>query len=196
MKVPFTLGQVGHFGLAVRDPKASAKWFGRALGLIHQFDFNRGVAVGNDHVTIALMLGEPAPHVLQHMSFHLPDMKTLRAALEFLRQQGVELEDPGDEIGPEAPGSTHVGLWFRDLDGYRWELSVQNAAQYDGDGKRTKERVGFEPTERYERSAVFKTAALNHSAISPRPANVDFMRNSPHYTLGCNARLGRFGNIW
>jgi len=22
------------------------------------------------------------------------------------------------------------------------------------------------------------------------------MRNSPHYTLGCNARLGRFGNIW
>jgi len=109
VKVPFTLGQVGHFGLAVRDPKASAKWFGRALGLIHQFDFNRGVAVGNDHVTIALMLGEPAPHVLQHMSFHLPDMKTLRAALEFLRQQGVELEDPGDEIGPEAPGSPHVG---------------------------------------------------------------------------------------
>ena len=35
------------------------------------------------------------------------------------------LEDPGDEIGPEAPGSPHMGLWFYDADGYRWELSVQ-----------------------------------------------------------------------
>ncbi len=52
MKVPFTLGVVGHFGLAVRDPKESAKW------------------------------------------------------------------------GPEAPGSKNMGLWFRDPDGYRWELSV------------------------------------------------------------------------
>ncbi|MEY2574336.1 MAG: hypothetical protein QOJ87_2549, partial [Verrucomicrobiota bacterium] len=34
-------------------------------------------------------------------------------------------EDPGHEIGPEAPGSPHLGIWFRDLDGYRWELSVQ-----------------------------------------------------------------------
>src|SRR5439155_582485 len=33
MKVPFTLGEVGHFGLAVRDPKESAKWFERALGV-------------------------------------------------------------------------------------------------------------------------------------------------------------------
>ncbi len=30
-KVPFTLGEVGHFGLAVRDPEKSAKWFERAL---------------------------------------------------------------------------------------------------------------------------------------------------------------------
>lgn len=29
------------------------------------------------------------------------------------------------------------------------------------------ERVGFEPTVRYSRTAVFKTAALNHSATSP-----------------------------
>src|SRR5208282_6892388 len=33
MKVPFTLGTVGHFGLAVTSPKRSAKWFERALGL-------------------------------------------------------------------------------------------------------------------------------------------------------------------
>ena len=34
-----------------------------------------------------------------------------------------------DEIGPEAPGSPHMGLWFVDPDGYRWELSVQNGAK-------------------------------------------------------------------
>ena len=43
----------------------------------------------------------------------------------FTKKHDVDLEDPGDEIGPEAPGSPHMGLWFHDLDGYRWELSVQ-----------------------------------------------------------------------
>jgi hypothetical protein len=36
-----------------------------------------------------------------------------------------KLEDPGDKIGPEAPRSKHMGLWFGDPAGYRWELSVQ-----------------------------------------------------------------------
>ncbi len=54
MKVPFVLGEIGHFGLAVRDPKESAKWFERALGLHKEFDFENGVAIGNDSVTIAL----------------------------------------------------------------------------------------------------------------------------------------------
>ena len=35
----------------------------------------------------------------------------------------------GDEIGPEAPGSPHMGLWVHDLDGYRWELSVQGGGR-------------------------------------------------------------------
>jgi catechol 2,3-dioxygenase-like lactoylglutathione lyase family enzyme len=127
MKIPFKLGVVGHFGLAVRDPKKSAKWFERTLGLRKEFEFEGGVAVGNDHVTIALHKGKPSPRTLGHMSFHLPNMATLRRALEHLKKQRVELEDPGEEIGPEAPGSKHMGLWFHDLDGYRWELSVQNA---------------------------------------------------------------------
>jgi catechol 2,3-dioxygenase-like lactoylglutathione lyase family enzyme len=127
MKVPFTLGEVGHFGLAVRDPKESAKWFERALGLRKEFDFENGVAVGNDYVTIALFKGEPSPETIDHMSFHLPNMATLRKALDHLKTVGADLEDPGDEIGPEGPGSPHMGLWFHDLDGYRWELSVQNA---------------------------------------------------------------------
>jgi catechol 2,3-dioxygenase-like lactoylglutathione lyase family enzyme len=56
MKVPFTIGTVGHFGLAVRDPQRSAEWFTRVLGLRKEFEFEGGVAVGNDNVTIALSL--------------------------------------------------------------------------------------------------------------------------------------------
>jgi catechol 2,3-dioxygenase-like lactoylglutathione lyase family enzyme len=125
MKIPFTTGVVGHFGLAVRSPKRSAKWFERALGLKKQFEFEEGVAIGNDHVTIALFKGKPSPRTLGHMSFQLPSMAALRKALTHLKKQRIDLEDPGDEIGPEAPGSKHMGLWFHDPDGYRWELSVQ-----------------------------------------------------------------------
>jgi catechol 2,3-dioxygenase-like lactoylglutathione lyase family enzyme len=123
-KVPFTVGVVGHFGLAVGSPKRSAKWFERALGLKKVFEFEGGIAIGNAHVTIALHKGKPSPGTLGHMSFHLPSMAALRKALAHLRKQKVDLEDPGDEIGPEAPGSPHMGIWFRDLDGYRWELNV------------------------------------------------------------------------
>ena len=124
MKVPFTLGEVGHFGLAVRDPKESAKWFERALGLRKEFDFENGIAVGNDSITIALFKGKPSPGTIDHMSFHLPNMATLRKALEHLKSVGADIEDPGNEIGPEGPGSKNMGLWFHDPDGYRWELSV------------------------------------------------------------------------
>ena len=129
MRVPFTLGTVGHFGLAVRNPKKSAQWFERALGLKKQFNFEDGVAVGNDHVTIALSKGHPSPETIGHMSFHLPDLATLQKALDHLKKIGAELEDPGDEIGPEAPGSAHIGLWVHDPDGYRWELSVQDGGK-------------------------------------------------------------------
>ena len=128
MKVPFTLGVVGHFGLAVRNPRESAKWFQRVLGLRKEFEFENGVAVGNDNVTIALFKGKPSPEALDHMSFHLPNMSTLRKALAHLKEHHVDVEDPGDEIGPEAPGSKNVGLWFQDPDGYRWELSVLGGA--------------------------------------------------------------------
>src|SRR3954465_14039715 len=125
MKIPFTLGVVGHFGLAVRDPKKSAKWFERALGLKKIFDYDYGIAIGNKNITIALFKGRPSPPTIDHMSFHLPNMTTLRKALAHLKKHKVDLEDPGDEIGPEARGSKHMGLWFHDPDGYRWELSVQ-----------------------------------------------------------------------
>jgi catechol 2,3-dioxygenase-like lactoylglutathione lyase family enzyme len=123
-KVPFELGTVGHFGLAVRNPKESARWFSRALGLKKQFDFDGGIAIGNDNVTIALHRGKPSPATIDHMSFHLTDMKTLKKALGHLKTMKINIEDPGDEVGPEAPGSENMGLWFHDPDGYRWELSV------------------------------------------------------------------------
>ena len=124
-KPPFALGVVGHLGLAVRDPKKSAKWFSRVLGLRKEFEFAGGVAVGNRNVTIALFKGKPSPQTIEHISFHLPNMTTLRKALSHLKKQKVKIEDPGNEIGPEAPGSKHMGIWFHDPDGYRWELSVQ-----------------------------------------------------------------------
>ena len=127
MKVPFTVGTVGHFGLSVSHPKKSAKWFECALGFKKQYEFEGGVAVGNDNVTIALHKGRPRPKTLGHMSFHLTSMTALQKALAHLKKEKVKVEDPGDEIGPESPGSKHLGIWFHDLDGYRWELSVQNA---------------------------------------------------------------------
>src|ERR1700686_1907927 len=110
MKPPFTLGVVGHFGLAVRAPKKSARWFQRALGLRKEFEFENGVAVGNDSVTIALFKGKPWPQPFEPMSFHLPDLPTLPTALEHLKKIRAKIERPGDDIGPEGPGSRHVGL--------------------------------------------------------------------------------------
>ncbi len=126
------LGTVGHFSLAVRDPEASAAWWRRNFDLAEIFRFDEAIGISNDAITIALFAGTPGPHVLEHMSFHLLSMDELRAALRQLKGNGVVLEDPGDEIGPEAPGSPHMGLWFHDPDGYRWELSVQNGAAQRG----------------------------------------------------------------
>jgi catechol 2,3-dioxygenase-like lactoylglutathione lyase family enzyme len=118
------IGAVGHFGTAVRDPKRSAKWWIEKIGLRHKFDFDEGVVVGNDAVDIVLFKGQPHPETIDHMSFHLPSMVALREALADLKKAGVEIEDPGNEIGPEGPGSKNMGLWFHDPDGYRWELAV------------------------------------------------------------------------
>src|SRR5450755_720748 len=134
--MPIHLGVVGHFSLAVRDPKKSARWWTGTLGLRKEFEFPGGIVVGNDAVAIALFKGKPRSDVMEHMSFHLPNMAALKAALIELRRKRVELEDPGDEIGPEGPGSKNMGLWLRDPDGYRWELAV--LARPPRKSKRTK----------------------------------------------------------
>jgi catechol 2,3-dioxygenase-like lactoylglutathione lyase family enzyme len=118
------LGTVGHFGLAVRDLHASATWWRRLFDLTTMFEGSDYVGLTNDDITIVLFIGEPRPETIEHMSFHVPSMAALEDALAWLKQHGVEVEDPGKEIGPEAPGSKNMGLWFRDRDGYRWELSV------------------------------------------------------------------------
>jgi len=118
------LGVVGHFGLAVRDPDAAAAWWTRLFDLQEIFRFDEGIAVSNDAITIILFKGEPHPETIDHVSFHVADMAGLRDAVDLMRAAGVDLEDPGDEIGPEAPGSPNYGVWFHDPDGYRWELSV------------------------------------------------------------------------
>ena len=100
-KVPFTLGVVGHFGLAVRSPKRSAKWFERALGLKKQFEFDGGIAIGNDNVTIALHKGKPSPRTLGHMSFHLPSIAALKKALAHLRKHKSNLKIPATRSDPK-----------------------------------------------------------------------------------------------
>lgn len=126
------LGVVGHFSIAVSDVKRSEAFWKQNFDLEEIFRFPDGVGLSNDAITIVLFKGKPDPEVMEHMSFHLRGMTELRSALELLKNNGVELEDPGDEIGPEAPGSPHMGLWFHDPDGYRWELSVQNGAREGG----------------------------------------------------------------
>jgi catechol 2,3-dioxygenase-like lactoylglutathione lyase family enzyme len=119
------LGPVGHFGLAVRDLRASARWWQSLFDLKVMFQDDAYIGLTNDDVTIVLFPGKPHPGTIEHMSFHVTDMEALRAALHLLKQHGVSVEDPGEEIGPEADGSSNMGLWFHDPDGYRWELSVQ-----------------------------------------------------------------------
>ena len=122
--MPWTLGTVGHVCLIVRDPKRSAKFWTEKLRLKKEFEFPGGVAVGNEAVTLALIRGTPHPKTVDHISFYVRGAAALRAALKDLKRKKVKLEDPGDEIGPEAPGSPNLGLWFHDPDGYRWELSA------------------------------------------------------------------------
>jgi len=122
--MPIKLGTIGHFGISVRDPKKSAKWWTSTLNAKKLFSYPGGVIVGSDDVTIVLHKGTPRPEVLHHVSFHLPSRRALEQALAELKRKKVKLEDPGDEIGPEASGSKNIGLWFYDPDGYRWELSV------------------------------------------------------------------------
>jgi hypothetical protein len=121
MKVPFTVGVVGHFGLAVPDPQRSAKWFGRALGLKKEFEFDGGVAIGNDNVTIALFKGKPSPRTIEHMSFHLMNMSScerrcstcgalgpswkIRAMRSVRRRQDLHTWDFGSTIRTVIAGS-------------------------------------------------------------------------------------------
>ncbi len=120
-----SLGPVAHFSLAVTDPSASAEWWLSLFDLEERARSPRRILLGNDAIVFLLVSGTPDPSVLTHMAFRTKDVASLEAARDFLREKGVALEDPGNEIGPVAEGSASIGLWFRDKDGYRWELYVQ-----------------------------------------------------------------------
>ena len=123
------LGAVWHFSLAVTDPEKSAQFWTKNFDLQEMFRSDEVIALRNDAMIFGFVKAAPHPKTIDHLSFYLDSMRALREALETLKKNGVELEDPGDEIGPVAPGSPHMGLWFHDPDGYRWELSVQNGAR-------------------------------------------------------------------
>jgi catechol 2,3-dioxygenase-like lactoylglutathione lyase family enzyme len=123
------LGTVWHFSIAVRDPGEHANFWTKNFELREMFRSDEAVALTNDAVIIGFFKGEPHPDTIDHLSFRLKNMSALREALETLKNNGAELEDPGDEIGPTSAGSPNMGLWFYDPDGYRWELSVENGAR-------------------------------------------------------------------
>lgn len=134
--MPLQLGTVGHFGISVRDPQKSARWWVKTLNVKRRFSFPGGVVVGSDHVDIVLHKGKPRPEVLHHISFHVSGMRELQVALAELQRKNVKLEDPDSEIGPEGPGSKNMALWFHDPDGYRWELSALATRKPRGRAKR------------------------------------------------------------
>jgi catechol 2,3-dioxygenase-like lactoylglutathione lyase family enzyme len=119
------LGAVAHFSLAVTDPARSADWWTSHFDLEEYARGERRVVLGNDSVIFGLLRGRPDATVLEHLAFRVKDIAALQSARDTLRDGGVELEDPGDEIGPVSPGASSMGLWFHDVDGYRWELYVQ-----------------------------------------------------------------------
>ncbi len=123
------LGAVWHFSLAVADPAKSAQFWSENFDLQEMFRSDEVIGLTNGAMIIGLFKGTPHPDTIDHIAFHLDSMAALRAALETLKSNGVDLEDPGDEIGPTGPGSPHMGLWFHDPDGYRWELAVGNGAR-------------------------------------------------------------------
>ncbi len=123
------VGSVSHFGLAVRDTAVSADWWTSNFDLDELFQFEDGVCVANDFLMLMLFRGDPSPETFRHMAFNMPSLASLRAARDALRENGVSLEDPGDEIGPVGEGSASMGLWFRDPDGYRWEFYVEDTAE-------------------------------------------------------------------
>jgi catechol 2,3-dioxygenase-like lactoylglutathione lyase family enzyme len=119
------LGNVSHFSNGVDDPAASAAWWTTNFDLKEWSRSDRGILVGNDAIMIGLFKGRRVPGVLSHLAFRTSDIGALEVARDVLRANGVDLEDPGNEIGPVAPGSASVGLWFHDPDGYRWEPYVE-----------------------------------------------------------------------
>ena len=122
------LGAVWHFSLAVSDPDKSAKFWTENFDLQEMFRSDDVIGLTNGPMIIGLFRGTPHPDTIDHMGFFVDTMRALREALETLKNNGVALEDPGDEIGPTSPDSPHMGLWFHDPDGYRWELAVLNGA--------------------------------------------------------------------
>lgn len=116
------LGAVAHFSLAVGDVSASASWWTANFDLDEYARREGRVILGNDSIIIALLPGTPDPEARGHLAFRAAGIGELESARDAFRAGGVRMEDPGDEIGPVAPGSSSLGLWFYDPDGYRWEL--------------------------------------------------------------------------
>ena len=103
------LGTVGHFGLAVDDPKASARWWQSLFDLDVIFEGEDYIGLTNASVTIVLSQGKARPETIGHMSFHVPNVATLETALKVFKARGVDVEDPGPRDRPRVQGLAQHG---------------------------------------------------------------------------------------
>jgi hypothetical protein len=83
-------------------------------------------------------------------------MSILRKALAHLKKHKVD-----DEIGPESPGSKHIGIWFHDPDGLFPKLLIQANSRV----RKTLFANGFRMMDRH--------------LILPSPANIISTSRSP-----------------
>jgi catechol 2,3-dioxygenase-like lactoylglutathione lyase family enzyme len=94
------LSNVWHFSFAVSDPEKSARFWTENFDLKEMFRSDEAVALTNDALIIGFFKGTPHPDTMDHLSFRLDSMRALREALHTLKNNGVNLEDQGNEIGP------------------------------------------------------------------------------------------------
>jgi catechol 2,3-dioxygenase-like lactoylglutathione lyase family enzyme len=118
-----------HVALAVRDPAASAAFYGRVFGcgVVYQDDDSVQVQTPGTHDVLVF---ERAPKAgasggVRHIGFRLLRARDIDAAAAAIRAAGGDIFDQGEF----TPG--HPYLYFRDPDGYEVEVWFEPPTPFD-----------------------------------------------------------------
>jgi catechol 2,3-dioxygenase-like lactoylglutathione lyase family enzyme len=132
-----------HIALAVRDPEASLRFYGKVLGVVPVYqekDFIQAQTPGSRDVLVFERDRPKAgrrggPH---HFGFRLKRAADIAAAVKAIRGAGGTIEERGEFV----PGEPYV--FFRDPDGYRVEIWYELPTPVDpkpASGKRRTRRT-------------------------------------------------------